>query len=99
MSDLFSAIGKILFILVLGFLFSLLKTYIILDIANLFQLGFVTELGFAKVYGLIMLFALFSYKINSESTDSDEYFSKVIGSVFTFLVTWGVAYLIYPIIT
>jgi hypothetical protein len=82
----------------LAALIGLLAVYIIIDVARLFQLPFITELTFAQVYGLYSLINLMKFKftkedLEKEAEDDEKAFAKsiaiaVIYTIFLMLF-WG----------
>jgi hypothetical protein len=86
----------------LAALIGLLAVYIIIDVARLFQLPFLTELSFAQVYGLYSLINLMKFKftkedLEKEAEDDEKAFAKsiaiaVIYTIFLMLF-WGMSYI------
>ncbi len=93
----------ILFIVlvVLNMLSSFLGVHIILSIATLYSLSFITQLSFVQIYGAWIIFSLASYKYKKtekEATTADKYteaFTRVVTYVITYLLIWGVAFLAF----
>ena len=96
-------LGKIfafIIVLFIAVLVSFLQTYIIISIAGMYELSFITKLSFMQVFGFMLIFSLVKFK-KSETT-SDQTFSDVmtkslsntLTGVFSYLTMWGIAYLI-----
>lgn len=101
-------LGKLtlfLAILVAEFFTSLLGAHIFISISSLYKISFITEMSFTQVYGLLTLITLIQYKYKKE--DKNLTISEVIKNngteVFTkilvLLLTWGLAFLSYSIIS
>lgn len=96
-------LGKIfafIIVLFIAVLVSFFQTYIIISIAGMYELSFITKLSFMQVFGLMLILGLVKYK-RSESKSEDpftESMSKVLSNALpncvSYLLTWGIAYLI-----
>jgi len=102
-------LGKItLFgIMIVGAFFTaLLGTKIIISIADLYQLGFITKMTFVQIYGLITIINIVKYK-KSKSSDEDSKFEimikksfiEILWKVIFLLMGWGLAFASYYIIS
>lgn len=96
-------LGKIfafLIVLFIAVLVSFLQTYIIISMAGMYELSFITKLSFMQVFGIMLIIGLVKYK-NSEGK-SEETFSDLmkkglenaLSSCVSYLIMWGIAYLI-----
>ena len=96
-------LGKIfafIIVLFIAVLVSFLQTYIIISIAGMYELSFITKLSFMQVFGLMLILVLVKYK-RSESKSEDtftESMSKVLSNALSncvsYLLMCGIAYLI-----
>lgn len=95
-----------LFLIVCSFLSSLLVSYVVLSVANLYCVGFITQLSFLQLYGVVLIVSLLKYKYE-KSKEEEESFSKFLKNAFTaqfttifiVFVTWGLAFLAHYIIS
>lgn len=101
-------IGKVLLaviVIVAAFFTSLLAVHIILSIANLYALSFITSFSFVQIYGAITVLSIALYKhkpTKEEDTFGDvveQSVKEVFTKVFFLLVSWGMAFLAYNILT
>jgi len=53
----------------LAFLVSLLGTHIVLSIAGLYKLAFITQFSFVQIYGISVVFNIFKYKYTKEDEE------------------------------
>jgi hypothetical protein len=99
MGKLFESFGKICFSIAITYLMLCLTTYIVMDVADLFNVNFITQLGYISVFGIIFIIHLI--KIDSKSVreyldkpSDDSSNSLVVSFVQTILLllVWGVAY-------
>lgn len=100
-------LGKVtllLVVMVTAFLTSLLGAYVILSIADLYALIFITNFTFVQVFGAISLIHILAYKY--KKSDKDKTFTDVAKQaseeiaikVLFLLFSWGVSFLSYAII-
>lgn len=100
-------LGKItllLVVIVTAFLTSLLGAHVVLSIANLYVLNFITNFTFVQVFGVISLIHILAYKY--KKSDKDKTFtdvakqasSEIATKVLFLLFSWGLAFLSYAII-
>lgn len=103
MNELLKVIGLVGVVLVAGVLTSLLQAYIALDVAKLFNIAFIINLGFLKVYGALMIWRMINYtrskKDQEEEKDGASILGRIAGHVITLLCIWGLIYLTYYAIT
>ena len=101
-------LGKItlfLAVIVAAFLTSLLVAHVVLLIANLYTLNFITGFTFGQVFGIISLIHIMTYKF--KKLDADNTFIEVVKQTskeivikaLFLLLSWGLAFLSYAIIT
>ena len=96
-------LGKIfafIIVLFISVLVSFLQTYIIISIAGMYELSFITKLSFMQVFGLMLILVLVKYK-RSESKSEDTFtesmskgLSNALSNCVSYLLMWGIAYLI-----
>ena len=100
-------LGKLfLFIIaiVLGFFVSLLGTQVILSVATLYKLTFITQFSFIQIYGVLCIWGLITYKHQKdEENKEDNWFSTlfegIFSKIFFLLIVWGFSFLTYSILT
>ncbi len=101
-----NALGHItvfIIVAVLATLSSILGVYILLSIANLYSLSFITQFSFAQIYGGWIVLGILSYKHKEtkEEADDDVYIkaiNRAFSTAFYYLVAWGVAFLMFSIL-
>ena len=89
-----------------GFLTALLGAKVIMSIADLYQLGFITKMSCIQLYGLITIINIVKHKKENEEK-KDEAFEVMIKKAFTFilwktiflLTGWGLAFVSYYVIS
>jgi len=103
-------LGKIFLTLILivgSFLVGLLSTHVVLSIAFLFQLGFITQFSFIQLYGIFIIIdmIMITLKINGEKDKDVSYsdklvipFTNLLTKITVVCVVWGFAYLAYAIL-
>jgi hypothetical protein len=89
-----------------GFLTSLLGTKIILSIAELYQLSFISCYSFLQVYGVISIFNLLKYKREKTKEEKESFnelikkgFGEIIIKTFFLLIAWGFSFLAFYILS
>lgn len=101
-------LGKLFLFLVaiaLGFLVVILGTHVVLSIATLYKIGFITQFSFLQVYGIICLKSLlfYKYKKDEETKEVDSAITKMFTEIFTsaffYLISWGLSYLAFSILS
>ncbi len=94
-------------ILALTFLNGLLGAHVVLEIAKLYNLTFITSYTFLQIYGTILIVGLIKYnyeatkKKKKELTLGDAFergFKKILTLAFFYLLNWGTAYIAYLIL-
>lgn len=90
-------------IILLAILLSVLTSYIVLSVSNLYGLTFLTELGFLKVFGIIAVINIIRDRYSDRITqEGDEIYSesfKRIGyRVLELLIGWSTAFLMFYIL-
>ena len=84
-------------------LFSFLETYIIISIAGMYDVDFITKLSFMQVFGAIFIFRLVAPNAtnNKNEENLEEILKKILTNLLTMLFSdltlWGVAYLILKV--
>jgi hypothetical protein len=86
--------------LITGFLLVLLKSYIVLSVANLYELKFITQFTLTQMFGIICVFDLlrFVYKPSKDETWEElleKAFSSQLTLLFTYLFSWGLTFVVY----
>lgn len=82
------ALGKffaLLITLFISVLLSFLQTYIIISIAGMYDVDFITKLSFMQVFGILFIVSLAGYKINNEKNENK--FSELIKRILTKIIT------------
>lgn len=98
-------LGLSVLAIILSLFVGLLGTKVVLSISTLFDLTFLVELGFLKLYALITIFQLVNYKDKDSEEDltNDERvkkaFYRIFLRVFLYLASWGLSFLMYYILT
>jgi hypothetical protein len=90
----------LVFFLFTGFLLVLLKSYIVLSVANLYDLKFITQFTLTQIFGIVCIIDMlrFLYKPTKEKTweeTLEDAFSGQLHLLFTYLLTWGLIYVVY----
>lgn len=89
--------------LFISVLLSFLQTYIIISIAGMYDVDFITNLSFMQVFGVIFIFSLVAYNgtNNKKEEKFDEMIKRILTNIltrlFTYLALWGIAYLILKV--
>ena len=109
---MFEFIGKLsafLFTVIIGILISFLIAHIVLDIAHLYDIKFMSQFSFVQMYGIITLFGLLTIrnvmsitKLDNGKSFSDnmvDVVSKQFGITIAILLGWWVAYLVFYYLT
>jgi len=102
-------LGKFTLILIgiiCSFLVGLLETYVIISIANLFKLAFITQFSFVQIYGACIIISLIKYRYKKPESEKKEFsdfmlesFSQIFTNALVILITWGSSFVAYSIIT
>lgn len=90
---------KVVFIIT-GFLLVLLKSYIVLSVANLYELKFITQFTLTQMFGIICVFDLlrFVYRPTKEETWKELLERALSGQItllLTYLFSWGFTFVVY----
>jgi len=88
-----------------GFLLSMLSTYIIVDLVNLFAIPWLKNLSFIQIFGLCIIIGIIKYKPDTKSEEEKSFsdsllegFIKLFGSAIFYLLAWGITYITFLII-
>lgn len=92
---LLAILGAMVAVPALYCLLSFFRAYIILDIAQLFGITFLIDLGFAKITALNVVIGLYAIKSSSKN---NKFWNPLLTLIFTSLAIWGMAYVIHWII-
>jgi hypothetical protein len=101
MGKLFEAFGKIMFNVVVGYLLVCFTTYVVIDIATLFNIEFITNMTYVTVFGTIFIIHLLSLdgktirfyiKLSNDESDDTSSFTINVIQAITILCLWGIAY-------
>ena len=90
--------------IVLAVLVSLLGTKVVLSVSNLYELTFISELGFVKVFGLFSLIGLavpkYKDRIKEEGDEMyEEVFKRIMYRVVELLSFWGLIFVMHYILS
>lgn len=97
-------LGKItLFAIIMvgAFFTSLLGAKVVLSIADLYQLSFITKFSFIQLFGLISIIHILKYKHKKEEPQGDftdvaiNTSSSILSTVIFLLVSWGLSFVTY----
>ena len=96
-----NVIGFII-VVIISLLVGFLLTHVILDVAGLYQLSFITCYSFAQVYCVIGIIGLIPSKSKDKEDDKISFgenlikiFGTVIGKCIGILFSWGFLYLLH----
>lgn len=92
----------LLLLLVVACLTSLLTTTIVLSVAGLYGLYFISSMSFLQVYGVVALLAIITSGIKRDREEDSSIASlaiRLFTRLFELLAFWGVTVLMYYIIT
>ena len=97
-------LGLLVLALLLSVLLGLLGTKVVLSVSNLYELTFISELGFVKVFGLFSLIGLavakYKDRIKEEGDEMyEEVFKRIVYRVVELLSFWGLMYVVHYIIS
>ena len=95
-------IGLIVAMIVIGIPMTFLKAHILMDVSTLWELSFITSLGFTKIVGLMSVLTIYTLKTSDKEekkhTISEAFIvllSKSFGISFLLLGGWAMSYLIH----
>lgn len=80
-----------------------LNSYIVLSIASMFGAAFITQLGFAQVFGtlfIVKLATMVHTPVKKDTTTEEaiaSFFNIVVYTTLNALVIWAIAYIAYTI--
>lgn len=102
MDTILNALGKIFFGIIVSYLLLCLTTYIVMDVADLFNVKFITNLGYVTVFALIFIVRLVGVDAKSvresiEISDDDDtkinsFVISLVQAVLLLLI-WAIAYM------
>ena len=107
MTKFLSGVGLVVGMLVMGIPLIFLKTHIIMDLGLLWDINQITEFGYDKVLGVMLIVNFMTAKkpkSNTEDKDKShgvillESFGSSIGTGVLFMIGWGLSYLIHMFI-
>lgn len=98
MEDLTKIIGAIALFFITIFGVSLLSAHIILDVAKLFAVPFVSTLTLSQAYGLGIVVSLFKGYANTKDDEETSPYMKVVIGIAVLLGVWGIAYMAHAIL-
>lgn len=92
-----------LFLIFIAILVSLLAAYIIMSIARLYEIGFLTQFTFVQIYGLICILSILNvqykdYRAKGFSRMYEEAMLKFFATSVTLLVFWAVCIGMYYVL-
>lgn len=94
-------LGLFVLVIILATFLGFLGTKVILSISELYELTFITSLGFAKVWALGVVIRLFilEHKSKKEEKSFEEVMKDSFSSVFVvaiaYLSVWGLAFVVH----
>lgn len=103
-------LGKITLFFVaiaLSLLVTSLETYIVLSVANLYEIEFIIKFSFAQIYILLIMISMIKFtfkKKTKEESEKDfitvikETFESILTYTLIYLMIWGVSFLLYNIL-
>lgn len=89
-------------------LVSFLSTYVILQIAEMYNLKFITQFSFIQVYGIGFIFVMVNYKNDKKNSKKEKLsFKESIYKIYrqigekliSVLIGWGLAWLMFQILS
>ncbi len=98
------SIGLILLVLTIGTLISFLGAYIIIDVAKLYSIDFISQYSVTQMFCVMMIMSLIRYKYvkNEEDNDVFDVFMELLSSGFNralvFLIGWAMLYIVHSIV-
>jgi nitrate/nitrite transporter NarK len=89
------SIGIVIFFAMI-FGISALEAHIVGDLANLFNIPHLKELTFMQLYGLAIVWGIFSSKLPKKDAEGDySAWLKLVMYATSFLVVWGTAHVFH----
>lgn len=101
----FGILVGVIALIALSFLSSLLGAHVLLSIAGLYGLSFITNFSFVQIVGLLIIIGIlkFKYKKSETEDNSGEFLTEgltaVVSTTVFYLLTWGLAFLAFGIIS
>lgn len=89
-------------------LVSFLSTYVILQIAEMYNLKFITQFTFIQIYGLGFIITLVTYKVDKKQSEikkltfrqsMKKIFDQIFEKLIAILIGWGLAWLMFQILS
>lgn len=107
MTKFLGAITAFLVLFTIGFLNCLLAAYIVLDVANLYKIAFITQFSSLQLIGIFCILAIVSFKRLEDKKHEDNSISatflRSLGHVLTittfYLCSWGLAILYFNVLS
>jgi len=86
---------KLVFAVLLGLSCALLNVYIVWNIATMFNVQFILNLGYYQLIGLYMALRVIIFS-TGDGTDIEDkkIYSKIISQQLIIMIVWGFAYLL-----
>jgi hypothetical protein len=99
----FGKFVAILLLMACGVALQLLVTHIILSIAVLYTITFITQFKFVQIFGSLIIISIIRYRYTpSETKTMGEAFlegaSVLITNLLLYLSVWGMSFLVYYIV-
>ena len=85
------------FFIIAGFLLGFFQTYVILDVAKLFELNFI-KLTFIQAYGCIMIINFLQPIKKNNATTFTDVLKSLGGRLILVLMFWGLTYLAHGVL-
>lgn len=80
-------------------LVAFLGVHVILSVATLYSLSFITQFNFLQIYGFWVIIGILSYKYKKSekatTTPYEDAFSGLFSLSIYYLLAWGMAFLIF----
>ena len=104
-----SGFGKLLLVIIMfmiTFFVGLLQVYVVLSIATLYALTFITQYSFLQILGLLIIIGLIKYEYK-KSEDSNLKFSdaaiasitRILTDLTVILTVWGLAFIYHWLVS
>lgn len=104
MDRFFGVIGLLIAVLIVTIPLTFLKAHILMDVGTLWELDFITSLGYTKVIGLMSVITI--YTLNTKRDPEEEkldglgeifayFFAKSLKYTLMLLLGWGMSYIIH----
>jgi len=94
-------------IVIAAALVDMLGAHVVLELANLYSLSFITDFSFIQVFGLLFVASIFTYKYEKDTVKTEKEsekwyipgFTKVATTAIHYLLIWGIGSLMFSILS